>query len=267
MNTFQRIIKYAALALAFSIIVSILSLLFGFISSISEIFESSVSTEISTELSTDYIGSQINSLEIDLKEVSLYITKGNSFNVKTNTDKITSEVINSELKIKDKSSKYSKNKIVELTIPENVILNEIDIEVGLGKNNIELLNANNIKLELGAGNMTINNINAYTNFEVDGGSGEINIMNANVSNMEIDMGVGLTTFEGTLKGNNKIEAGIGELRINLKDSIDNYRFDVNKAIGSIKVNNNEISNNTIYGTGVNLLKIDGGIGSIKINTK
>lgn len=267
MNTFQRIIKYAALALAFSIIVSILSLLFGFISSISEIFESSVSTEISTELSTDYIGSQINSLEIDLKEVSLYIIKGNSFNVKTNTDKITSAVINGELKIKDKSSKYSKNKIVELTIPENVILNEIDIEVGLGKNNIELLNANNIKLELGAGKMTINNINAYTNFEVDGGSGEINIKNANVSNMEIDMGVGLTTFEGTLKGNNKIEAGIGELIINLKDSIDNYRFDVNKAIGSIKVNNNEISNNTIYGTGVNLLKIDGGIGSIKINTK
>ena len=253
MNTFQRIIKYAALALAFSIIVSILSLLFGFISSISEIFESSVSTEISTELSTDYIGSQINSLEIDLKEVSLYIIKGNSFNVKTNTDKITSAVINGELKIKDKSSKYSKNKIVELTIPENVILNEIDIEVGLGKNNIELLNANNI--------------NAYTNFKVDGGSGEINIMNANVSNMEIDMGVGLTTFEGTLKGNNKIEAGIGELKINLKDSIDNYRFDVNKAIGSIKVNNNEISNNTIYGNGVNLLKIDGGIGSIKINTK
>ncbi len=267
MNTFQRIIKYAALALAFSIIVSILSLLFGFISSISEIFESSVSSEISTELSTDYIGSQINSLEIDLKEVSLYIIKGNSFNVKTNTDKITSAVINGELKIKDKSSKYSKNKIVELTIPENVILNEIDIEVGLGKNNIELLNANNIKLELGAGKMTINNINAYTNFKVDGGSGEINIMNANVSNMEIDMGVGLTTFEGTLKGNNKIEAGIGELKINLKDSIDNYRFDVNKGIGSIKVNNNEISNNTIYGNGVNLLKIDGGIGSIKINTK
>ena len=260
MNTFQRIIKYAALALAFSIIVS---LLFGFISSISEIFESSVSTDIST----DYTGSKINSLEIDLKEVSLYIIKGNSFNVKTNTDKITSEVINGELKIKDKSSKYSKNKIVELTIPENVILNEIDIEVGLGKNNIELLNANNIKLELGSGKMTINNINAYTNFEVDGGSGEINIMNANVSNMEIDMGVGLTTFEGTLKGNNKIEAGIGELRINLKDSIDNYRFDVNKGIGSIKVNDNEISNNTIYGTGVNLLKIDGGIGSIKINTK
>lgn len=267
MNTFQRIIKYAALALAFSIIVSILSLLFGFISSISEIFESSVSSEISTETSTDYMGSQINSLEIDLKKVSLYIIKGNSFNVKTNTDKITSEVINGELKIKDKSSKYSKNKIVELTIPENVILNEIDIEVGLGKNNIELLNANNIKLELGAGKMTINNINAYTNFKVDGGSGEINIMNANVSNMEIDMGVGLTTFEGTLKGNNKIEAGIGELKINLKDSIDNYRFDVNKAIGSIKVNNNEISNNTIYGNGVNLLKIDGGIGSIKINTK
>ena len=76
MNTFQRIIKYAALALAFSIIVSILSLLFGFISSISEIFESSVSSEIST----DYIGSQINSLKIDLKEVSLYITKGKSFN-------------------------------------------------------------------------------------------------------------------------------------------------------------------------------------------
>lgn len=263
MNAFQRIIKYAALALAFSIIVSILSLLFGFVSNISEIFESSVSTEIST----DYTGSQINSLEIDLKEVSLYIIKGNNFNVKTNTDKITSEVINGKLKIKDKSSKYSKNKMVELTIPENVILSEIDIEVGIGKNDIELLNANNIKLELGSGKMTINNINAYTNFKVDGGSGEINIMNANVSNMEIDMGVGLTTFEGSLKGNNKIEAGIGELKINLKDSIDNYRFDVNKGLGSIKVNNNEISNNTIYGSGVNLLKIDGGIGSIKINTK
>lgn len=57
--------KICSFSTSFSIIVSILSLLFGFISSISEIFESSVSTKIST----DYTGSQINSLEIDLKKL------------------------------------------------------------------------------------------------------------------------------------------------------------------------------------------------------
>ena len=80
------------------------------------------------------------------------------------------------------------------------------------------------------------------------------------------MGVGNLIINSTLTGNNMIDAGVGKLDINLQNKKENYTFKVSKGIGSIKLNNDEIKDNETVGNGINIIDINGGIGSINILT-
>ena len=65
-------------------------------------------------------------------------------------------------------------------------------------------------------------------------------------------------------GYTNVETGIGNVKIKLLDGIDNYKFSIEKGIGSIYVNNEEVDNG-VYGNGSKRIFIDGGVGSIKIS--
>ena len=79
------------------------------------------------------------------------------------------------------------------------------------------------------------------------------------------MGVGKLTLESSITGHNDIDAGIGELNLNLIGSSSDYKIKVNKGIGTSTLNGETIKNDTYYGEGYNIINIDGGIGTISIN--
>ena len=70
-----------------------------------------------------------------------------------------------------------------------------------------------------------------------------------------------------MTGKSEIDAGIGSLKINLSDTLDNYSIKASKGIGSIKLNEETMKDKKIYGTGDNDIIIEGGIGNIDIKTK
>ena len=72
-------------------------------------------------------------------------------------------------------------------------------------------------------------------------------------------------YKEFLLGNNKIDQGVGELILDLQN--DDYKFKVEKGLGSITVNGNSYSEDFEDGEGTNIIDIDGGVGSININTK
>ena len=78
------------------------------------------------------------------------------------------------------------------------------------------------------------------------------------------MGVGSCKLNLEILNNSEIDAGIGKIDLNLIG--DNYKFKVNKGIGKITINNNEMKDKTITGTGTSFIDIDGGIGEINIKT-
>ena len=88
-----------------------------------------------------------------------------------------------------------------------------------------------------------------------------------INNLEANLGVGDFNFVGKLIGKSEIDSGIGQININLLDSKENYRLEIDKGIGNVTIDNEEFQMNRIYGTGSNYLDIDGGVGSIKINFK
>lgn len=258
-ETTQKLIKAFAICLAIFIIVSIINTIVYFASSIF-----SVNNDVN--MNEDY-SSEIKNIKIDMGTSNLIIKKGDTLNV--NADNVSKRFkVNEEsntLTIKEKSvnvfSAQKASKVI-ITLPNN--LKDLSIDFGAGKLEISDINTNRFNLDQGAGKVTINNLISGKT-DIDGGAGELNITSSALEDLDLDMGAGKFYFSGSLLGNNKIEQGIGELILDLNG--DDYFIDASKGLGSITINGENYSKDIVVGEGVNNIKIDGGIGSIIVNTK
>lgn len=290
MTTAQKIIKYFAIAFAIFLIVSIISLILFGVYALSGVLglKDNSKIDISGNMQTVDFGSttsgdnnsgnstnnseqtvniaDITSLDIEVKYTNLIIRNGDTFRYETNNDNIIYRQNQNTLKIEEKGKwifgDIESNLIIY--IPENFNLNKINIEAGAGKVEIENLNAESLDLELGAGEASISNLNVTSRCKLEGGAGRLNVLNGNLNNLDLDMGMGEVNINASITGNSDIDAGIGTLNLNLQGSKADYRIRLDKGVGNIRINGENISNGSTYGEGANLIKIDDGIGNINI---
>lgn len=175
---------------------------------------------------------------------------------------------NQKLKIEEKNhkwfSKYNDSEII-VYIPEDMKFDEVNIETGAGKINIEDLYTQNLDMSLGAGETYIKHLVVTNNTNIDGGAGKFTIESGKINNLDFDMGVGETTILSEITGDNEIDSGVGSLKINIIGNREDYKIKVNKGIGSIKVNGEETASEQIIGNGKHKIDIDGGVGSIVVD--
>ena len=266
----QKIIKYFAVAFAIFLIFNIFTITMYGIISIGNIFDNKKDSTntLTGELKTIKVNNGIERLDIETKGVNIIIKEGKKFKIETdNKDIKTKESNNKLLIVEDNNSWIHKTDYTELiiTIPTNYEFNEVSIDNGAGKIDIDKLNTKNINLDLGAGQVNIKNLNVTNESDIDGGAGEINIENSHINNLDLDLGIGKTTINASINGISEIDCGIGELIVNLIGTEDEYKIKLDKALGSATLNNEKMNGNTYYGTGTNLIEINGGIGNISIN--
>lgn len=257
-ETTHRLIKAFAICLAIFIIVSIINTIVYFASNIF-----SVNNDIN--MNENY-SSEITNIKIDMGTSNLVIKKGDTLNITADNVskrfKVNEEI--NTLTIKEKSVNVFRNKSISkviITIPNN--LNDLSIDFGAGKLEISDINTSRFNLDQGAGKVTITNLISGKT-DIDGGAGELNIKSSVLEDLDLDMGAGKFYFSGSLLGNNKIEQGIGELILDLNGN--DYTIKASKGLGSITINGEDYSKNTTVGEGINDIEIDGGIGSIIVNT-
>jgi len=264
MTQTQKIIKYIAISLAILLIVSIFYSLFGVVSNILGISFDKESSNYTTKTVKD----EINYLNFDLTYSKLTFKIGNEFKVESNNEYVVVKESKNKISIEDKTRWFSNkvNNEVIVYIPENTIFEEVVIEAGSGNINIENLNTKYLDMDLGAGSITFDNLYVSVEADIDSGAGKLKVLSGNINNLDLDMGIGEVLVEGILVGNNDIDAGIGTLNINLNNSVNNYKFIINKGIGEIRINNEIIKNKFYNDLGNNIINIDGGIGSINVTT-
>lgn len=266
MTEAQKVIKYFAIALALFIIVSIISgILFG-ITSIGKIFSGS-ETEVTDKMEELSFSSEVRNLNIDIVSSDIVIKLGDSFKVMTNNSNIQIKQDINSVKIIEKKhhlfNDYDQSQLI-IYIP-NKTFDKVTIDGGAGNVNIESLITQNLSLDLGAGKVEINQLTVLNNTEIESGAGEVKLDNSILNNLELDMGVGKFSLEAKLLGNSEIDHGIGEFNLSLLGK--DYQIHVDKGIGSVTVNDTEVKDNETIGSGTNKIKINSGIGSIKINFK
>ncbi len=272
MTQTQKIIKYLALSLAIILIITIFSAIITGIYGISNFLGLNHKQKVGElkELSCLTTGTETipTDLKIDLNYTDLVIKYGDKFKIETTDPSIKCKSKNSTLVIKDKKNYFNvttKQKLV-ISLINTETFSDIDISTGAGSLEIDKLITKKLNLDLGAGKTTINEL-ISNDTEIDTGAGEFTIKSGTINDLDFDIGVGKTTITANITGNSKIDSGVGSLNLNILNSKENYRLKLSKGIGTIKVDNEEIKDNEIFGNGFHTLTIDGGVGEINIKFK
>ena len=177
MTTAQKIIKYMATAFALFLIFTIISAIlnggYALLSALRLIrTNKNIITEDMMVISSEV--KEVSTLKIDLAFTNLDIKTGENFRVETNKSKIVFEENNGSVKIKEEKQNWLGNNMssnLVIYIPENMMqIDETKINTGAGRVNIEKLNTQRLFLELGAGDVHIENVIVTAEAKIDGGA-------------------------------------------------------------------------------------------------
>ena len=265
MTTTQKLIKNLGLALAVFLSVCIIGGIITALGGIAYIF--SDREEPAGEMKVYSIESEISSLSVDLSGAELKIKTADKFSVESNHKYISVNSDNGKLTVSETKKPFSfssKGVPVVLCVPAGFVFKEAAIETGAGKVSVDALSCNDLKLSLGAGKADVKNLIANSDAHIDGGAGELNIDGGLLSNLELDMGVGELNLKSRIEGESEIDYGVGETNLTLLGSREDYKIKLDKGIGEAKIEGLSMADGFVYGTGENLIDIDGGVGEINI---
>lgn len=265
MTQFQKVVKYCAIALAIFLIVSIIGGIVGAVASIAGL--SGNSSTVGENRKYD-VESTISHLKIDIAAAALEIREGEIFCVETNLKNLTVVEKDGKLIIEEKSKLVSasyNDAVLTVTIPAGHSFRDVDISTGAGKVAMGTLCAETLALELGAGEVTIQNLTATKEAEIDGGAGKLTIGGGALSDLELDMGVGEMKLTSLLSGSCELNMGVGKAELNLIGSKEDYAITLDKGIGNITVDGASFDSGSKHGSGETKIDIDGGVGAINID--
>ena len=235
MTEIQKIIKYCALALAifliFIIVTTIANVGYNILEK-TDLINNSNSKLLKNNIVISNNESEIREIDIDIKSSNIILKTAKNFKVETNNKDIKYSYEDGKVLIKQNNVNkwyFNKNNNSKLIfyIPSEISLEKININ---------------------------NNV------------GDVKIDFEKISNLNIDLDVGDIFVKSMLSGKNTIKSNIGDINLELLLKQEDYKFEFDKDIGEVKLNNNKIKRDTITGNSNNNLKIKTNIGDIKINT-
>lgn len=200
----------------------------------------------------DINGSDIYELDIDVNAGNIKVVVADSFKVEVNTSNVKVEETGGVLSIEEKSKLNifnKKNQEIILYVPENYTFDDVNVELGAGKIEIDKLDiTNTFYLELGAGTCNFNDVKSDS-AKIECGAGEIK---GNINANDIDL-----------------SCGAGNVLLTALGTKDSFGYDLDVGIGKLKVGDisiNGIGNEKIENLDTdNMIKVDCGAGNVNID--
>lgn len=276
MNTAQRIIKGFAIGLAVLIMVSIAGVVLsavGTLGLISDGFERDNPTmgETVEVVDKDDKNSIVKRLDVSVKATRVWVKSMTDAGVKyqTNNDHIDVWEDDGTVHVVERShGVFGFGGTGELTIYLNdtTELEEAKFEVGAGTLTVQNLVAKRIDLELGAGRTEIDYLSASERLRIDGGAGLLMVKDGKARDAEIEIGAGKAELQLELKGDSKVDSGVGKLELRLIGTEGDHQLAVDKGIGSVTYNGKSLADDAKEGDGASKVKINSGVGAVEIQT-
>ncbi len=263
MTTFQKAVKYLAIALAIFLTVSIIGGILSMFGLFGGFFGGSAVTD---DIKTYTVSSDIKSLEVKINAADFTIKQGDSFSVESNLKYLTVEDKNGVLTIRDtkKFIRTYTGAVLTLYIPADTVFDKANITTGAGRLTVDNLSADTMNFELGAGEVAIDTLVAASDIDINGGAGKITISGGALHNLDLDMGAGQLNLTSALTGESDFDLGIGESNITVIGNKNDYKLDIERGLGNITVDGTSVSNIKGQGNGNNDIEISGGIGAINL---
>lgn len=183
---------------------------------------------------------------------------GDKLVVETDPDNLVGVV---NIKTKNEDLK-NENKVT--VFKDGQALDEAEIELGVGVFNIENLKAEKLKLKNGVGKLKVDGLVISDEAKLETGVGALNIQNANIQDLELKAGVGDIVIEGILTGETEVKSGMGQVTLKIHGNMEDYRFDIDKGVGAVKINGEHYENIALSNNGPHVIEIDSGVGAVSI---
>ena len=266
MTEFQKVIKYIALALAVLLAASIIGGIVSGIGALIVIFEGPDSDDIPNDIETTPLSISLTRVDMELSATSLMVEHGDEFSLQTNNKDLRIEYNHGILKVREKQKigVHHTGLVLILTMPTDHILTSFELDMGAGAVDIGYLTADKVDMSLGAGEVTIHNLNARKSADIDGGAGKITIRSGLIRDLDLDMGVGELDLNILPTGQCDMDMGVGNSRITIPLHPDNYTVKISRGLGSITLDGQLVGNGTYGIKGGHVIDISGGIGNIDI---
>lgn len=268
MTTSQKIIKYLALSLAALLIITIFSSIVLALNIFSGVLGLNNPDSDKNMQIVDIQNTDIKIINIDIASTKLEFRNSNEFKIEVNNDRLKIFEKGNKLEIEEQNhfflNMFNDSKLI-IYLPVSKHIEEISIASGVGSVKAQLVYTDKFELDIGAGNVEIDGLYVTERSDISGGVGSLFINNGRINDLNLETGIGTSKIHSILTGNNDIEMGIGSLDVNLLTELDNYDIRIDEGIGSVKLNDQKITN-AVYGNGQSKLNIEAGIGSIEILT-
>ncbi len=282
MNSFQRVIKYCAIAFAILLAIGIISFMINVVYGVVNFATGNRVHFNDKDYKTvdfDESFTGVTGLDIDHSTGTLGIVIGDSFRVegKNVVEGFKAEVDrNGTLKISDNEAGFQlwgfrvnginpTNSKITVYIPADFVAEEVRIDTGAGALNLEDITTDYLYISAGAGNISGRNIKA-DKAKVEGGVGNISLGNVTLRNTDLNSGVGNVYISGVILGKNSFDCGVGEVELELFGNINDYDLDIDSGVGTVRVNGKkieEVEHTNRFAE--HSIEVDGGVGSVRID--
>lgn len=264
MTSLQKAIKCVATAFAICLIVGIVGAIMSLLGLMDGFIENDA---VTNEIKTYTVSQEITQLKVDINAGDFIITDGEYFSVESNLENLTVKDTDGVLTLAEKTKWTGgyNGAVLKIFVPTDFVFLKAEIETGAGKVTIDVLSADDITLNLGAGEVKIAQLNALQKIEIDGGAGKITISDGELNNLDFDMGVGECDLSAAILKNGKLDCGVGKTNITLKGLETDYCIKLDKGIGEAKIDGRSVSDGTVYGDGANKIEIDSGVGAVSVD--
>ena len=231
---------------------------------------------VHTQKANQIASTNIQKIDLQIKTRNIVIKSGDiesiSYEGILDTDEI--KVDQEKLKIEDHSKllkNVNKNVTLEIIIP-NRLIHEIEVENKTGDVTLQGIETNELSLELGVGDIELEEVTIHSETEIKGGTGDIQVKDSTFySKFDIEEGAGDIAFIGELMGNVKINCGIGDVKLEVDNHRDNYHIVAEGGVNSLKIDGEKMGGslatqyNDNYKNNRFDMKLEVGVGDVQVN--
>ena len=245
------------------------------------------------EVNETYDGANVSGIEIDYSDCVVKLAKSNDDIIHI-TGKVPDDVeisCDKKLVIKQKTKLWSFFRLhfwdddkldtsLEILLPEKEY-GHINIDGGAGESEMRDIQCDSVKIDVGAGEISFNNVKVKHAIDIDGGAGEVDIKNAQCEKLMVDMGAGeLKVKDSKLSGKMTVDGGAGEIEVintntgglDIECGVGEFTYS-GRVEGDIKVDGGDgectldLENpSSDFGKGKKYaLDIDAGVGDVTVN--
>lgn len=134
----------------------------------------------------------------------------------------------------------SNERRIILSIPKDQFFEKVELELGAGQVTLDNLRADKVSLEVGAGQIIGRNMQVGE-LEVSVGAGQVDLPGMNVDVLDVEIGMGELVGTGSIQKSGNLECSMGNLELTLSGREQDFNYELEVAAGSLTLGRNSYS--------------------------